>query len=205
MSASSDSAQVLALNSSQGTRGKDGPVGATKHPAELAASKVRGRVYRSNQEKATELLREVVKTADTLRLRASEVITDCNYLKQKATEALTRIEVLDRIEATDVWLPQTVRELKRIQEEVAAFVGCTPELLRSDTRKLPIVRVRSVGVYLCRRYTQASSSEIGRVFNKDHSTVLHAVKRIEEQMQDGDTEIIEMVLALEHRLGFRSG
>jgi chromosomal replication initiator protein len=31
-------------------------------------------------------------------------------------------------------------------------------------------------MYLCRKHTQESLADIGRTFNRDHSTVLHSIK-----------------------------
>ncbi len=46
-----------------------------------------------------------------------------------------------------------------------------------DTRKHDVVQVRQVAMYLAKKYTEMSSSKIGRMIgNKDHATVLHALK-----------------------------
>lgn len=47
--------------------------------------------------------------------------------------------------------------------------------LTSKSRKQKIVRVRHIAMCSCKRETTATLSEIGRAFNRSHSTVLLAV------------------------------
>lgn len=56
------------------------------------------------------------------------------------------------------------------------------EILGSQ-RPRHISQARQVGMYLSRVLTQASYVEIGRAFNKDHSSVVHAYKNIENKRQ----------------------
>ncbi|RZW26614.1 MAG: chromosomal replication initiator protein DnaA [Desulfobulbaceae bacterium] len=84
---------------------------------------------------------------------------------------------------------------KLVEEVVKYLAGSTPELtsrgitelvsdqfklsleeLRSKTRKRAIAFPRQVAMYLCRKHTEETLAEIGKVFNRDHSTVMHAVK-----------------------------
>jgi chromosomal replication initiator protein len=48
--------------------------------------------------------------------------------------------------------------------------------MQSRSRKKAITFPRQVAMYLCRKFTEESLSEIGRIFNRDHSTVLHSIK-----------------------------
>ena len=57
-------------------------------------------------------------------------------------------------------------------------------------------RPRQVAMYLCKQLTSRSLPEIGRRFGgRDHTTVMHGVKRIEElRLQDGQIdEDVEML------------
>ena len=67
-----------------------------------------------------------------------------------------------------------------IQKEVAVFYGLKIQDLKSRKRQKNIALPRQISMYLARRYTGASYPEIGEKFGgKDHSTVIHAVKKIE--------------------------
>lgn len=73
----------------------------------------------------------------------------------------------------------------RIQKQVAAFYNLNvPELL-SPRRARAIARPRQIAMYLAKQMTQRSLPDIGRRFGgKDHTTVLHAVRRITALMED---------------------
>lgn len=74
--------------------------------------------------------------------------------------------------------------------------------LLSPRRARSIVRPRQIGMYLAKTLTTRSLPEIGRRFGgRDHSTVLHAVRKIETLMQQDDKmarEVQLLVRLLEH-------
>jgi chromosomal replication initiator protein len=73
--------------------------------------------------------------------------------------------------------------IESIQREVANFYGLRVQDLKSDKKQKNISLPRQVAMYLARRYTGASYPEIGEKFGgKDHSTVIHAVKKIENNL-----------------------
>jgi chromosomal replication initiator protein len=55
----------------------------------------------------------------------------------------------------------------------------------SDRRHRSVVRPRQIGMYLAKQLTARSLPEIGRRFgNRDHTTVLHAIRKIDKEMGD---------------------
>ncbi len=71
--------------------------------------------------------------------------------------------------------------IESIQKEVANFFGMRVQDLKSERKQKNIAVPRQITMYLARRYTGASYPEIGEKFGgKDHSTVIHAVKKIEK-------------------------
>jgi chromosomal replication initiator protein len=79
-------------------------------------------------------------------------------------------------------------ELVRIRvEDILRIVGRHFNVTRADLlsprRARAVVRPRQIGMYLAKKLTSRSLPEIGRRFgNRDHSTVLHAVRKVEELM-----------------------
>jgi len=70
----------------------------------------------------------------------------------------------------------------------------------SARRSRTIARPRQVAMYLSKLLTTRSLPEIGRKFGgRDHTTVIHAVKRI-ESLQDSDAAIQEEVDILSRAL-----
>ena len=54
----------------------------------------------------------------------------------------------------------------------------------SQRRSRPLARPRQIAMYLAKKLTTRSLPEIGRKFaNRDHTTVIHAVKTIEKLSQ----------------------
>ncbi len=71
-----------------------------------------------------------------------------------------------------------------IQKVVAESFGVKPADLKSKRRTKNVVLPRQVAMYLCRTLTSASLPETGYFFGgKDHSTVIHACKVIEEKKE----------------------
>ena len=70
-----------------------------------------------------------------------------------------------------------------IQKQVAAHYNIKVSDMHSARRSRVVARPRQVAMYLSKKLTSKSLPEIGRKFGgKDHTTVMHAVKRVEELM-----------------------
>ncbi|MGB7290604.1 MAG: chromosomal replication initiator protein DnaA [Thermodesulfobacteriota bacterium] len=73
-----------------------------------------------------------------------------------------------------------ILSIETIQKEVANYFGIKINDLKSVKKQKNIAMPRQVAMFLARRYTGASFPEIGEKFGgKDHSTVIHAVRKIE--------------------------
>ncbi len=78
--------------------------------------------------------------------------------------------------------------IESIQKEVASYCGLRVQDLKSERKQKNIALPRQIAMFLARRYTGASYPEIGEKFGgKDHSTVIHAVKKIEKNMGNDPT------------------
>jgi chromosomal replication initiator protein len=74
-----------------------------------------------------------------------------------------------------------------IQKSVATHFGVTPADICSKRRTQNVVRPRHVAMYLAKTMTTRSLPDIGRRFGgRDHSTVIHAVKKVTELIETGD-------------------
>ncbi|MCQ2523065.1 MAG: chromosomal replication initiator protein DnaA [Lachnospiraceae bacterium] len=72
---------------------------------------------------------------------------------------------------------------KYIIEVVAEHYGVTVEDIISKKRTAEISLPRQICMYLCREMTDVSLNEIGAALgNKDHATILHGVKKIENDI-----------------------
>ncbi len=109
--------------------------------------------------------------------------------------AFTRLNKVDlTIESAeealkDVIYPNKAREItpNLIINVVAEHFGVRPEDIVSKKRNSEFVQPRQVVMYLCRELTNVSQVNIGKILGKkDHTTVIHGVKKIEAEMQNSE-------------------
>lgn len=94
---------------------------------------------------------------------------------------------------------------RQIAEAVAAYYRLSFEVLCGKQRDKYIVLPRQVAMYLIRQETQASLSEIGKLLGgRDHTTVLHAWKKIDRDMQT-DPVLRRDITALREQLEQKGG
>lgn len=81
--------------------------------------------------------------------------------------------------------------VEEIQRRVSEHYNIRLSELIGPTRVRTIARPRQIAMYLCKTLTSRSLPEIGRRFGKrDHTTILHGVKRIEE-LRARDSQLAE--------------
>jgi chromosomal replication initiator protein len=92
-------------------------------------------------------------------------------------------------------------DINDIQKEVAKHYTLTISDLSSKSRKQHMVLARQMAIFICHELSSLSLSKIGKHFgNRDHSTVLHAIKKIKEKHLENieiknDYELIKLKLA----------
>jgi len=80
-----------------------------------------------------------------------------------------------------------------IQEVVAKYFNLKPEEFKSKKRTKNVAFPRQIAMYICREITDLSLPKLGEEFGgRDHTTVLHAVGKIEEDIKN-DTELKRIV------------
>lgn len=77
--------------------------------------------------------------------------------------------------------PVTIRH---IQQTVADAYGCPLHLMLSSRRHRRYARPRQLAMYLAHEMTTLSLPRIGKAFDRDHTTVLHAVRVIERKIAE---------------------
>ncbi len=111
------------------------------------------------------------------------------------------------VENASDWLKDIVRHTSRgpvsldtIQQMVAEACSFTVDDLISSKRTSELALARQIAMYVCRKHTESSLQQIGLAFNKkDHTTVLHAQKKI-EQMLENNQRVKNLVDNIEKKL-----
>jgi chromosomal replication initiator protein len=87
--------------------------------------------------------------------------------------------------------------IEMVQNEVARQFALHVNDLRGNRRTQDVAYARHIAMYLCRELTEASLPQIGSKFGgRHHTTVMHAVDKIERQLKDGHDAQLQDLIAL---------
>ena len=89
--------------------------------------------------------------------------------------------------------------IDEIQKKVAEHFNISVKEMQSSRRARTVARPRQIAMYLAKQLTSRSLPEIGRKFDRDHTTVMHAVRKVEELILE-DVSLAENVDALRRTL-----
>ena len=76
-----------------------------------------------------------------------------------------------------------------IISQVCKFYSIDESILRGTLKNKGTAEARQVAVYLIRKLTNLSTPEIGKELNKDHSTILYSIKKVESALKGGDDNL----------------
>ncbi|MBR2033885.1 MAG: chromosomal replication initiator protein DnaA [Alphaproteobacteria bacterium] len=89
--------------------------------------------------------------------------------------------------------------IDEIQKKVAEHFNISVKEMQSSRRARNVARPRQIAMYLAKQLTSRSLPEIGRKFDRDHTTVMHAVRKVEELIVE-DASLAEDVETLRRTL-----
>lgn len=142
------------------------------------------------------------------------------YLSEKLTNSIRTIEgAIKKISAVTVLtgMPVTLQmcreaiasliapqksetdTIDKILEMVSDRYSVTVEDIKSKKRTDAIAKARHLCVYLIRQMTELSWTDIGKIFNRDHTTIIASNKFIKDQIDiapETESEINEMIATL---------
>ena len=70
--------------------------------------------------------------------------------------------------------------------QVCKFYSVDESHLRGTLRNRGTAEARQIAMYLIRKLTNLSLPDIGKEFNRDHTTALHAVRKVESALKEGN-------------------
>tara|TARA_Y100001970_G_scaffold17718_2_gene19936 strand:- start:3131 stop:4522 length:1392 start_codon:yes stop_codon:yes gene_type:complete len=122
---------------------------------------------------------------DTSNVNIRELIGIFNRIVAFSKMSKKPLNVNDcKIILKDVYNSTKVISIDKIQNVTSNFFSLNLEDMLSQRRSRPLARPRQIAMYLAKKLTTRSLPEIGRKFaNRDHTTVIHAVKTIEKLSQ----------------------
>jgi hypothetical protein len=113
-------------------------------------------------------------------------------LQQQVAQLSVQLKALLREDETPL---AVARQIKPVIRTVARYYGVSLTDLLSCRRSRSVARFRHVAMYLAKELTRLSLPAIGRVLDRDHSTVLHGCRKIATlRLEDSklDAEIREL-------------
>ena len=105
---------------------------------------------------------------------------------------------------SDIIPPSSASTLSNISisdtiDAVSGYYSVSAKELRSNSRISRISKARQMAMYLARNLTDLSTTDIGKEFGKNHSTVLQAVRKIEKEIEK-DPKLNQVIVDLKLKL-----
>ena len=146
--------------------------------------------------------------ATSLALDLSDEV--CNYIANNVTSNVRQIEGTVKklrayvdLNAMELTLENVTRSISDmfksegnalptpnlIISHVCKFYSIDDATLRGTLKNKGTAEARQVAIYLIRKLTNLSTPDIGKEFNRDHSTVLHSINKVESSLQKGDEQL----------------
>ena len=131
----------------------------------------------------------------------------CSYIAENITTNIRQIEgTVKKIKA--YWeltgmvidVPNVARAIKDMYKgkadtlptpsliisEVSRFYNISEDVLRGTLKNKGTAEARQVAMYLIRKMTNLSFPDIGKEFNRDHTTAMHGIKKVESAISNPD-------------------
>jgi len=154
--------------------------------AEARGVQVSVKILEYLAEYVSEDVRRLESALDCLLARSSLLSEPCNL--RLAREVLQDLQAV----ATRLSIPE-------IQKIVCDYYGVRLPDLLGRSRQKRLVRARQLGFYFGRLYTEKTVAELGRLFQRSHASVVHALQTLERERKTNQ-RLAKEVQLLEEKL-----
>ena len=150
--------------------------------------------------------------ANSLKLKLDDDV--CNYIAINITNNVRQIEgtvkkimAYHNLTGMELNLPNVSRAIddmfksegsavptpSLIIGQVSKFYSIDETILRGTKKNKNTAEARQVAMYLIRQLTNLSLPDIGQEFSRDHSTVLHSIRKIELALKGGSQQLADNI------------
>lgn len=137
-------------------------------------------VLRRHEEEVTRLAAEAVR-AEAARAIREKIAQDRRDAEDERLRELTRAY---RLSFDNKARPK--RTVREIQADVAKASGVTVDDILGSRRQIEVVIARQVAMWFAKHETNLSFPALGRLFGgRDHTTILHACRKIDRRIAAG--------------------
>ena len=150
--------------------------------------------------------------ARSLNLKLDDEV--CNYIAVNITNNVRQIEgtvkkimAYHNLTGMELNLPNVARAIddmfksegsavptpSLIIGQVSKFYAIDETIIRGTKKNKNTAEARQVAMYLIRQLTNLSLPDIGQEFSRDHSTVLHSIRKIEVALKGGNQQLADNI------------
>lgn len=182
------------------TRFKWGFIGEIDRPDyELRRSILQGKCNKEGIDLGSEIIDYIAKNA-TDNVRDLEGIINSLLAHSIAFNRPIDKDLVSRVMKMIIRIEQKTITCENIIQIVQNIFGVDNKSFNSKNRKRELVFARSAAMHLCKKYTTQSVSRIGSIIGgRDHATVLHALKSVDDLLET-DSDFKEKYEAVESTL-----
>jgi chromosomal replication initiator protein len=166
---------------------------------DLRKSILQSKIYRDGLEISEEVINFIAEhVVDNVRDLEGVLVS----LLAHSTLANMPIDVTlaEKIISRIVNITRKVNTVERIRDVVCEYFSLTVDAISTKSRKREVVQARQIAMYLSKQLTKSSLSSIGNTIGqRDHTTVLHACKIVNDLM-DCDKNFRSSVREIEEKL-----
>lgn len=182
------------------TRFKWGFIGEIEHPDyELRKEILTGKCNKEGLMISPDVIDYIAKNA-TDNVRDLEGIINSLLAHSIAFNRPIDQDLVSRVMRMIVKIEHKVITCENIIQIVQSTFGIDNKTFNSKTRKREVVFARQAAMHLCKKYTTQSVSRIGTIVGgRDHATVLHAIKSVDDLLET-DSDFREKYESVEAQL-----
>ena len=163
----------------------------SKPDYETRVAILRKKAQNGNIEIDNEILSNIAAKIDS-NIRELEGVFNKIVARASLTHSPITIELAESVINEFISKKEKVISSEYIQEVVSKYFSVDKKDLASDKRSSDVTFPRQIAMYLCREVANMTFPQIGIDFgNRDHSTVMHAYKKIEKEVKEkNNTKLI---------------
>ena len=156
--------------------------------------------------------KNVVFSDEVIDYIASNITSNVRALESCLTKLIAYCQLLNKDISLDIAKEQLRHiissnndtsgiSMDMVIKTVASYFNVSPFDIRGKNKNQSIVLPRQIAMYLCRKLTDFSTTEIGNEFGgKNHSTVMYNVEKVEARLKSSEKEIDNVIEKIENQI-----
>lgn len=170
-----------------------------KPDVELRRAILKHKIYKDGLDISDEVVHFIAENV-VENIRDLEGVIVSLLAHSMLTNAPIDLKLAEKVVSKLVVVNPVALTVEKIRDVVCSHFNLTLESILTQSRKREVVQARQIAMYLSKQYTKHSLSSIGQTIGKrDHATVLHACKTVNDLMST-DKGFKSSVLEIEEKL-----